>query len=82
MSFKDRPDMYGKVKDILGNEVTLELAETPESNDRSEMSQEEREDLKSQMESGGKQQMMTDSIKFTGETVNLIIPVGTSYYFC
>ncbi|MBF8984060.1 hypothetical protein IZY60_10975 [Lutibacter sp. B2] len=76
-----RPDLYGKVKKILGNEVTLEVAELPE---RKEMSEEDREKMKAQMQNsnpgeggfGGQGNKMKREIKFTGEIKNMIIPVG------
>ncbi|TCO77441.1 hypothetical protein [Marinisporobacter balticus] len=78
---RDSPDLYGKVKKILGNEVTLELAELPE---RKEMSEEDREKMKVQIQNGnpgeggfgGQGNKMKREIKFTGETKNIIIPVG------
>lgn len=78
---KARPDLYGKVKKILGNEVTLELAELPE---RKEISEEDREKMKLQMQNGnsseggfgGQGNKMKREIKFTGENKDIIIPVG------
>lgn len=78
---KARPDLYGKVKKIVGNEVTLELAELSE---RKEMSEEDRKKIKEQMQNsnpgeggfGGQGNKMKREIKFTGETKNIIIPVG------
>ncbi|MCG8501703.1 MAG: hypothetical protein MJB12_15060 [Firmicutes bacterium] len=79
ISSRDRPDMYGRVESILGNEVKLLVAEMPERTRSSGMNAEEREEKRSQMQNMGpekRQQMMQDSIKFTGETETLMIPVG------
>jgi ABC-type Fe3+-hydroxamate transport system substrate-binding protein len=70
-------ELYGQVKSIVGNEITLLLAEftvtTPLTEDekakkKSEMSQLSAEERKSLKES---------QMKYTGETATVIIPVGT-----
>lgn len=75
-----RPDVYGQVKSILGNEIALALAEVPVGNGRADMTEEERKKFREQMQSLSpeeRQKKMQESIKFTGETMNIIIPVGT-----
>ncbi len=80
----NRPDMMGKVKSIIGNEIILQLAEMPEIQERSESEQNnEKRALgvnnngsgfggpPGGMRSGGNREM-----NFTGETKTLLIPVG------
>lgn len=77
---RPRPDVYGQVKSILGNEIVLELAEVPEGNGRTDMTEEERAKFREEMQSLSqeeRQKKFQESIKFTGETMNIIIPVGT-----
>lgn len=79
ISIDSRPDMYGKVKKILGNEVVLMLAEVSERPAQGEMSEEDREKRRAEMQNSSaeeRQKKMEDRIKFTGETENFIIPVG------
>ncbi len=74
-----KPDLYGKVSKIIGNEVTLQLAEMPERPDRKNMTPEEREKMKQQMENMNPEQKTKrteTSLKLTGETQTIIIPVG------
>lgn len=81
---QNRPDMFGKVKSIIGNEVILELAEIPqrqkdEGNGKGEdkspiavnnVGIDNRPDQRPQGGAGGRQ------LKFTGETATILIPVG------
>ncbi|WP_139380250.1 hypothetical protein [Maledivibacter halophilus] len=81
---QNRPDMFGKVKSIIGNEVILELAEIPqrqkdEGNGKGEdkspiavnnVGIDSRPDQRPQGGAGGRQ------LKFTGETATIMIPVG------
>ena len=79
ISLRNRPDMYGKVESILGNEVKILVAEMPERSGFSGTKPEEKEKRRAEMQNMDpeqRQQMMQDSIKFTGETKTLIIPVG------
>jgi len=85
---KRKADIYGKVQSILGNEVTLLVAEIPQREETSQgqrqsMSAEEREQRRAEFQNINpeeRQQMrqkMMENIKFTGETEIFIIPVGT-----
>lgn len=74
-----KPDLYGKVSKIIGNEVTLQLAEMPERPNKEEMTQEEREKMKQEMQNATPEQRanrMEESLKLTGETQSIVIPVG------
>ncbi|PAB57238.1 hypothetical protein [Anaeromicrobium sediminis] len=66
----NRPTMYGKVQKIVGNEVTLMLAKMPEP---VQISKENREKISREEM---KEKMKNRKIEFTGETVDIIIPVG------
>lgn len=80
ISLNSRPDLSGQVEKILGNEVTLSVAELPEQGEQGDLSPEEREKRREEMQNMSpeeRQQMMRERIKFTGETEKLIIPVGT-----
>ncbi len=86
-----KADVYGKVKTILGNEVTLEVAEMPErpekvSKQKSEKGSKEKPEIGEGVKTKSseeiqqfKEQMkekMDKSIKLTGEVETFIIPVG------
>jgi len=70
-------EIYGQVKEILGNEVTVSLAE-PQNN--AELTDSEKEKRKSEMQAltpEERQKLRDGQVKFTGETVTVTIPVGT-----
>jgi hypothetical protein len=78
-SLRQRPDLYGKVKKILGNEVTLELVEISEANGKKGASGKGEEKTREQGKSKNPEEMkkkMEERVKLTGETKNMIIPVG------
>lgn len=71
ISFDENPDIYGKVKTILGNEVVLEVAKIPEGG---RGSGERTEEHNGATKGGsGERKQMTE---FTGETKTIVIPVG------
>lgn len=77
-----RPDMFGKVKSIIGNEVILEMAEMPEMPDRQQQSK-NGQNNSGQKSNGGNGGMRPEGmkpenrqLKLTGETATLLIPVG------
>lgn len=72
-----QPEIYGQVRTVLGNEVTLSLAE-PQNN--AELSEAEKENRKNEMQALSpeeKQKQRDGQVKFTGETATVTIPVGT-----
>lgn len=77
---KKRPDMFGRVKSIIGNEVVLEIAEMPQMQNNNDGKQEKKANGAST--EGGKgtgerpQGAGGRELKFTGETATLLIPVG------
>lgn len=73
-----RPDMFGKVRSIIGNEVVLEIAEMPETPEKRE-----KEGSQGNKTNGGEknngdrpQRVGGMQLKLTGETATLLIPVG------
>lgn len=70
-------DIYGMVKTVLGNEVSLSLAEYQ---DVTKLSEEEKEKKRNDMQSLSqeeRQKIKNQQINYTGETASVIIPVGT-----
>lgn len=80
---KKLADVIGVVQKIVGNEVTVSLIDTSEMKgmfDRDNMSDQDREAVKKQNNSGGfggNKNGEKFEIKLTGETEVVIIPVGT-----
>lgn len=75
----EKPDLYGKVSKLVGNEVTLQLAEMPERPNRENMTEEDREKMKQEMQNitpEERAKKMEQSVTLTGETQSIIIPVG------
>jgi len=79
-SIKEAPDrpseIYGKVNTIIGNEVTIALAEPPNT---AEITDAEKEKRKAEMQALSpeeRQKLRNEQLKFTGETMSVIIPVG------
>lgn len=74
-------EIYGKVKSVIGNEVTLSLAEPPANQQlNQQLSEAEKAKKRAEMqalspEERAKQQ--ESQTKLTGETATVIIPVGT-----
>lgn len=75
-----KPDLYGKVSKIIGNEVTLQLSEMPkQERSNKDVTKEEREKMKQEMQNMSPEQRakkMEESLKLTGETKSVVIPVG------
>jgi hypothetical protein len=77
---RKRPDIFGRVKSITGNELVLEIAKMPQMSANRDNKQknkgvgvpigEEKGSGKRFQGSGGRE------LEFTGETVTLLIPVG------
>lgn len=70
-------EVYGKVKSVLGNEVTLQLAELPPNQ---ELTAQDKQKKQAQMQSLSpeeKQKQIDAQTKYTGENSTIIIPVGT-----
>ena len=70
-------EIYGQVKTILGNEVTLSLAEAQNNTELSEAEKENRQQEMQALSPEDKQKLRDGQVKFTGETITIIIPVGT-----
>ncbi|AOY77140.1 hypothetical protein [Clostridium formicaceticum] len=76
------PDLYGKVKSIVGNEVLLELAEIPEIRTEQQNNGDQRPINEVAVGGGmgpmpgGQRPGGNREIKYTGETTTLLIPVG------
>lgn len=74
----DRPaEIYGQVKTILGNEVTVSLAEPPVTAELSDAEKEKRRAEMQALSPEERQKLRNGQIKFTGETATVTIPVGT-----
>lgn len=74
----DRPaEIYGQVKAILGNEVTVSLAEPPVTVELSDAEKEKRKAEMQALSPEERQKLRNEQIKFTGETATVTIPVGT-----
>ncbi|MCY6371340.1 hypothetical protein [Clostridium ganghwense] len=76
---KNRNQAYimGKVKNIVGNEITIDLVDMPERPQRSEGETKKKGEETKGMGSGGSRERVADNIKLTGESEVVIIPVGT-----
>ena len=70
-------EIYGKVKTILGNEVTVSIAEPPVTIELTEAEKEKRKADMQALSIEERQKLRNEQIKFTGETTTVIIPVGT-----
>lgn len=70
-------EIYGQVKTILGNEVTLSLAEAQNNSELSEAEKENRKQEMQALSAEEKQKLRDEQVKFTGETVTVTIPVGS-----
>lgn len=77
---RKRPDMFGRVKSIIGNEVVLEIAEMPQMSANKDNKQKNKAVGVPTGEGKGTGQRPQGAggreLKFTGETVTLLIPVG------
>ncbi|SHJ86256.1 hypothetical protein [Paramaledivibacter caminithermalis] len=79
-----RPDMFGRVKSIIGNEVVLELAEMPQREGKGQGSKDEGKNvgatkgINTDNKLGQKPQSgaVKREFKLTGETATILIPVG------
>lgn len=70
-------EIYGQVKTILGNEVTLSLAEPQNNTELSEAEKKSKQNEMQALSPEERQKLRDGQIKFTGETVTVTIPVGT-----
>ncbi|WZL72348.1 hypothetical protein QBE52_14805 [Clostridiaceae bacterium 35-E11] len=83
---QNRPDLFGKVKSIIGNEVVLELAEMPQSEEGKgrQVQGEGTSGGESSANQGGQMGVQggrsagNRQLKLTGETATVLIPVGVS----
>ncbi|WP_432666309.1 hypothetical protein R9X47_08180 [Wukongibacter baidiensis] len=81
---RKRPDMFGRVKSIIGNEVILEIAEMPQTKAGKGENQGEKAAGSTggagngggKGEGKGSQGAGMRELKLTGETATLLIPVG------
>jgi hypothetical protein len=82
---QERPDVYGRVKSIIGNEVVLELAEMPQRRTGQSGGSATAGNQSGQIPPSGGSQMgggqgerptVQRELKLTGETLTLLIPVG------
>jgi len=76
-----RPDMFGRVKSIIGNEVVLEIAEMPErtANKNGDQTNKPIGVPNGEGNGGGQRPQGVGAgreLKFTGETATLLIPIG------
>lgn len=71
-----RPDMFGKVKSIIGNEVVLEIAEMPQMTEKKEGNQSNKVNGGGNATGERPQRVGGMELKLTGETATLLIPVG------
>ncbi|MCT4620970.1 MAG: hypothetical protein N4A62_16480 [Marinisporobacter sp.] len=73
---KNRADLFGRVKSIIGNEVVLELAEMPQRKAEENAEKPSGEKPENPGAGGGSGQGRKREIKLTGETETILIPVG------
>lgn len=77
-----RPDLFGRVKSIIGNEVVLELAEMPQREAGEKKSKQGSDagerpiNPEGKIGGGPEQRGGKRQLKFTGETKTILIPVG------
>lgn len=70
-------EIYGQVKAVLGNDVTVSLAESQDSTELSEAEKEIRKKEMQALSQEERQKLKSEQIKFTGETASITISVGT-----
>lgn len=77
---RNRPDMFGRVKSIIGNEVVLEIAEMPQiAVDKDDDQKNKAAGAPTGGGNGTGQRpegVARRELKFTGETATLLIPIG------
>lgn len=78
---RNRPNMFGKVRSIIGNEVVLELIEMPTREATGEKNKKEAKKsafpINSEGGNGGPGERQGNrELNFTGETATILIPVG------
>ncbi|WP_432404728.1 hypothetical protein [Wukongibacter sp. M2B1] len=74
---RKRPDMFGRVKSITGNEVVLEIAEMPDRKDAKQEKKAVGVASEGEKATGDRPQGVRKmELKLTGETATLLIPVG------
>lgn len=70
-------EVYGKVKSIVGNEVTLSVAEPPASKELSDAEKAKKRAEMQALSPEERKKVQESQTKLTGETATIIIPVGT-----
>ncbi|MCD6436341.1 MAG: hypothetical protein J7L15_08165 [Clostridiales bacterium] len=79
-----KAEVYGMVQTIIGNEVTINLAQTANAGltEANELTEEEKEAKRAERQaSGGNGGMGANKeIVLTGKTLDVVIPVGTPIY--